>query len=251
MAAIDLETKVASLQERLGLRFRDPSILREALTHTSYVNENPCQVTTDNERLEFLGDAVLDFLVAEELFLRFPTAREGELTAMRAALVRADMLARIAHQIELGEHLLLGRGEEASGGRTRVANLSAALEAVIGATYLDRGPEETRRLVHTLFAEVLTAIGETRAVRDPKSLLQERVQARVHCTPVYRTVSESGPDHAKQFLVEVVVRDQVVGTGRGSIKQAAEQAAAQAALRNMELQGSDPFVGEAEGLETS
>ncbi|MDI7276645.1 MAG: ribonuclease III [Anaerolineae bacterium] len=221
------------MQERLGLRFHRPELLREALTHSSYVNENPCEATADNERLEFLGDAVFDLLAGEELYLRFPSAREGELTAMRAALVRTDTLARVSRSIDLASHLFLGRGEEASGGRYRAANLCAALEAVIGATYLDHGLGEARRLVHRFLKEVIDALGQT-ATRDPKSLLQERVQARLHCTPVYRTVAETGPDHAKQFLVEVLVGGRVVGAGRGSSKQAAEQAAARAALQNPE-----------------
>ncbi len=226
------------MQQNLGVQFRNPGILREALTHTSYVNENPCEVSNDNERLEFLGDAVLDFLVAEDLFLHFPIAREGELTAMRAALVKTDTLARVARRLQVGDHLFLGRGEQASGGRERVANLCAALEAIIGATYLDRGLEETRALVRSLLSDALTALGE-RATRDAKSLLQERVQARLHCTPVYRTVSESGPDHAKEFVVQVLVGDQVVGTGSGSNKQAAEQAAARAALQNPQMEAAD------------
>ena len=224
------------MQRQLGLQFRRPDLLREALTHTSYVNENPFEVATDNERLEFLGDAVLDLLVAEQLYERHPSAREGELTAMRAALVRTDTLARASHQIDLPNHLLLGRGEEASGGRERAANLCAALEAVIGATYLDQGLQEARRLVRRLLAGALEALEETKAMRDPKSLLQEHIQARLHCTPLYRTVSESGPDHAKEFVVEVFVGDEVLGRGRGPSKQAAEQAAARAALQRSEAE---------------
>lgn len=223
------------MQRNLGIHFHQPTLLREALTHASYVNEKPCEATTDNERLEYLGDAVLDLLVAEELYRRYPVAREGELTAMRAALVRTESLAHIAQEIHLADHLLLGRGEEASGGRERAANLCAALEAVIGAIYLDQGLDETRRLVQRLFAGALAALGE-KAMRDPKSLLQEQVQGRLHCTPVYRTVSESGPDHAKEFIVEVIVGDRLVGTGRGPNKQAAEQAAARAALQNPQVE---------------
>jgi len=240
MATVDPEANVASMQEHLGFRFSDPALLRDALTHTSYVNENPEQGATDNERLEFLGDAVLDFLVAEELYRRYPAAREGELTAMRAALVQTHTLARVSSRLHLSHHLFLGRGEEASGGRERPANLCAALEAVIGATYLDHGLGEARQLVHRLLGDALASLGETKAMRDPKSLLQEQVQARSHLTPVYRTVSESGPDHAKQFVVEVLVGDQVLGCGRGSNKQAAEQAAARAALESPTVAGAEP-----------
>jgi ribonuclease-3 len=230
MAATDPETAVASVQGRLGFEFRDPHLLREALTHTSYVNENPSVATSDNERLEFLGDAVLDMLVAEVLYRRYPAAREGELTAMRAALVRTDTLARVSRRLDLPNNVLLGRGEEASGGRHRPANLCATLEAVIGATYLDQGPDVVRDLVRGLLGDVLEALGETRATRDPKSRLQEQVQGELHCTPVYHTVSESGPDHAKEFVVEVAVEGRVLGTGHGPSKQSAEQAAARAAL---------------------
>lgn len=243
MALHDTTELLTSLQDKLGVEFRNPTLLRDALTHTSYVNENPCLATTDNERLEFLGDAVLDFLVAEALYLRYPVAREGELTAMRASLVKTDTLARIARRLELGRYLFLGRGEEASGGRERVANLCAALEAIVGATFLDGGLDQARRLVRNLLGEALDALGETKATRDPKSQLQERVQGRLHCTPVYRTVSEIGPDHAKEFVVEVVIGNQVAGTGRGSSKQAAEQAAARAALENPAFEGPSPNQG--------
>ena len=229
-----VNTILTSMQQRLGIRFRNPTLLREALTHTSYVNENPCEVTADNERLEFLGDAVLGLVVAEELYHRYPSAREGELTAMRASLVKTETLAHVARRLQLGSHLFLGKGEEASGGRDRIANLCAALEAVIGATFLDSGLEVTRTLVASLLGDAFQALRETRITRDAKSLLQERVQARLHCTPIYRLVSESGPDHAKQFVVEVVVGDRVVGQGQGSNKQAAEQAAAQTALQNLD-----------------
>ncbi len=233
------EAVLASLQDRLGIRFDRPELLRQALTHSSYVNEQPEAFAADNERLEFLGDAVLGLLVGEALFHRYPGAHEGALTSMRAAIVRTDSLARAAHCIHLGDHLFLGRGEEASGGRTRVAILAAAFEAVIGATYLDHGLAETRRLVLDLLGDAIQAL-DASVTRDPKSLLQERIQARMHYTPVYRTVAERGPDHAKEFVVEVLVAGQVAGTGVGPNKQAAEQAAAQAALKHFALAAGDP-----------
>lgn len=220
------------------MRFRSLELLREALTHTSYVNERPCAFAVDNQRLEFLGDAVLDFLVAEALYRRYPGAHEGALTSMRAAIVRTDSLARASRSIDLGAHLFLGRGEEASGGRERAPNLAAAFEAVVGATYLDQGLEQARRVVLSLLGEAMQAL-EASATRDPKSLLQEHVQARTHCTPVYRTAQERGPDHAKEFVVEVLVADEVVGVGTGPSKQSAEQAAAQAALAQLAAQGDD------------
>jgi len=237
MAAVEDQAILDSFQEKLGIRFHRPQLLREALTHTSFVNEQPATPVSDNERLEFLGDAVLDFVVADELFHRYPTAREGALTSMRAALVRTASLARASSRIDLGAHLFLGRGEEASGGRHRAANLCAAFEAVIGAVYLDQGLERARHLVQDLLGDAIRAL-EAQAPRDPKSFLQEQVQARLHLTPVYRTIAETGPDHAKEFVVEVSVGDRVVGRGTGPSKQTAEQAAAQSALANPELQGN-------------
>lgn len=241
MATTEDASILSSLQDKLGVQFNRPELLREALTHTSYVNEQPCAFATDNERLEFLGDAVLDFLVGEALYRRYPSAHEGALTSMRAALVRTDSLARASHAVDLGGHLFLGRGEEASGGRERAANLAAAFEAVIGATYLDQGLEVARRLMLALLGDAIQAL-EASATRDPKSLLQEYVQARTHCTPVYHTTAERGPDHAKEFVVEVVVGDQVVGVGSGPSKQVAEQAAAHAALTHPSVLGDDDSV---------
>jgi len=237
MSTTEEQAILNSFQSRLGIRFRRPELLREALTHSSYVNEQPTQFMADNERLEFLGDAVLDFIVADELFRRYPTAREGTLTSMRAAIVRTDSLARASNRIDLGDHLFLGHGEEASGGRHRAANLCAASEAVIGAVYLDQGIEQARALVQKLLGDLIESL-EAPGPRDAKSLLQEQVQARLHLTPVYRTVAQMGPDHAKEFVVEVLVGDRVVGRGTGPSKQAAEQAAAQSALAN-------PVIGSA------
>ena len=226
------EATVVSMQKQLGLSFRTPELLREALTHTSYLNERPLDVASDNQRLEFLGDAVLDLLVAEELYHHYPLAREGQLTAMRAAVVRTDSVARASHHIRLSEHLLLGHGEEATGGRARRPILCAALEAVIGAVFLDQGMDAARTLVREIFCDAFAALDLPEATRDPKSLLQERVQAEMHRTPIYCSLSESGPDHAKEFLVEVRVGDAVLGYGRGHSKQAAEQAAARSALQS-------------------
>lgn len=239
MATPEEQATLDSFQALIGVRFRTPELLREALTHSSYVNEQPSLAINDNERLEFLGDAVLDFLVADELFRRYTTAREGALTSMRAALVRTDSLAAASRRIDLGAHLFLGRGEEASGGRQRTANLCAAFEAVIGAVYLDQGLEQARRLVQWLLGDAIQAL-EAQAPRDPKSLLQERAQAILHRTPLYRTVAQTGPDHAKEFIVEVLVGDQVIGRGAGPSKQAAEQAAAQSALSSPVIQGDSP-----------
>jgi len=239
MSITEEQAILDSFQSRLGVRFRRPELLREALTHSSYVNERPSQPISDNERLEFLGDAVLGLVIADELFHRYPTAREGALTAMRAAIVRTDSLAQASMRIDLGAHLFLGRGEEASGGRQRAANLCAAFEAVVGALYLDQGLEQARALLLRVLGDAIQSLAAT-GPRDAKSLLQEQVQARLHLTPAYRTVAETGPDHAKEFVVEVWVGGRVLGRGVGPSKQAAEQAAAQSALASPALQGDNP-----------
>lgn len=213
-----------------GLCFRDTTLLWRALTHTSYWNENPGAGPGNNERLEFLGDAVGDFVAAEFLYQRFPDWQEGQLTDWRANLVRTESLGAFAARIELGQHLRLGRGEERSGGRTRVSLLADAFEALLGALYLDQGLEVVRRFLQPfLESQIGTLLAQAR-LRDAKSRLQEWTQASMHAPPTYITVRELGPDHAKQFTVHVLIQGQVVGEGTGHSKQAAEQAAAQAAL---------------------
>lgn len=222
------------LENKLGVDFNDHSLLSRALTHRSFLNENPEQMLIDNERLEFLGDAVLGFLVGEYLYHRFPEMPEGELTSLRAALVRAETLAKFARQFDIGRFLHLGYGEAESGGRERVPILCAAFEAVIGAIYLDQGLEKTKQLVVTLIGPALTKIMADSLHKDAKSEFQVWAQARYNITPHYRVVSTSGPDHAKQFTLQVLVGDKVWGEGSGRSKQAAAQAAATAALLKAE-----------------
>lgn len=221
------------LQRRLRVRFRDPALLRRALVHTSYANEHP-EEPGPNERLEFLGDALLDFLVAEALFQRHPEADEGVLTAMRSALVSDEALARLAHQVGLGEFLLLGQGEEASGGRDRPSNLAAALEALVGAVYLDRGFGTARRMVLRLMKGAIAAVESSGVPKDAKSRLQEKVQGMGLPPPRYRLVRAVGSDHARRFTVEVVVGDRPLGRGRGRRKAEAEQEAARQALKALQ-----------------
>ncbi len=214
----------------IGVSFRDPGLLLEALTHRSYVNERAAVAGPDNQRLEYLGDAVLDLLVGEWLYHRFPHLKEGDLTNARAHIVRTEALAMLARDIALGEHLLLGRGELGTGGSEREANLCAAFEALVGAVYLDGGLEQACAWVKSLLRPHAQDIDAAINSKDAKSRLQEAVQAALHETPYYRVVDETGPDHAKVFTSEVVVGDQVWGKGRGTTKQAAEQVAASAAL---------------------
>ena len=218
------------LETRLGIDFSDKSLLQRALTHRSYLNEHPDFGFSDNERLEFLGDAVLDFVTGAHLYHRFPELDEGVLTSLRSALVRRETLARFAQELDLGAHMLMGHGEADSGGRRRAATLCAVFEAVVGAVYLDQGLEAVVNLVQPLIDPEIAQVLRERSDRDAKSLLQEYAQAHLRCTPRYTTVSEIGPDHAKEFTVEVRICGQMCGRGTGCNKQAAAQVAAAQAL---------------------
>ncbi len=217
-------------ESRTGLHFSDKTLLQRALTHRSFLNESPDFPLADNERLEFLGDAVLDFLVAEFLYHKFPEQREGPLTNMRAALVRRDTLARFARRISLGQFLLMGRGEVESGGRDRPGTLCAAFEALVGALYLDQGLEAVKDFLRPFIEPELDRVLQEALNKDAKSRLQEWSQAHFQATPYYRTVDERGPDHAKEFTVQALINGVVYGEGEGRSKQLAAQAAAQAAL---------------------
>ncbi len=226
-------TDLAALQETLGVSFNDVSLLEQALVHSSYINENPDLAPTSNERLEFLGDAVLGWLVAEKLYQDFPHFTEGEMTKLRATLVRRDTLARIARAVRLGDYLYLGKGEEASGGRHKPANLAAALEAVIAAVFLDRGSPIAREFILRLLDVELQKVASQGPEVDYKSELQELIQAREQQTPTYRLVAAAGPDHARTFTVEVRLGEAVLGKGSGKSKQTAESEAARLALERL------------------
>ena len=220
---------------RLGLNFANYLLLSRALTHRSYLNEHP-EALEDNERLEFLGDAVLDFLVGAWLYNRFPEMREGELTRLRSALVRTEQLAEFAGQLDFGKALRLGRGESRSGGRQRQALLCAAFEAVVGAIYLDGGLDAVRRFANPLLEPAADQIIFTHGDQDPKSLLQEQIQARGFSAPQYVTVAQTGPEHERIFEVEVLVAGQVIGRGAGLSKQLAAKEAARSALERLEME---------------
>lgn len=224
----------------INLKFQNALLLTQALTHRSYINEHGAADTGDNERLEFLGDAVLDFLVGEMLYQRYPEMPEGDLTRLRAALVRTESLASLAQQMGLGEELRMGKGEETTGGRERQTNLCAAFEALVGALYLDQGLPAVHEFVIPQLNPMLEQIITAALDRDARSTLQELSQAKLNLTPIYRTVSASGPDHQKEFLVEVLIGDVVAGQGIGRSKQAGAQAAARSALENMK--GSNPPI---------
>lgn len=220
---------IRALQQHLGIVFERVELLQEALTHTSYANETDKDVP-HNQRLEFLGDAVLDFVVAHWLFARLPDATEGELTSLRARLVRTESLAQMANDLDLGNYMRFGHGEEASGGRQKVANLCAGFEALIGALFLDQGIAAVERWFVALLECQAAEIDQARQTKDPKSELQEYTQATMRITPRYEVVSVEGPDHARQYTVAVLVGDTPWGTGVGNSKQTAEQSAAHQAL---------------------
>ncbi len=219
---LDLQT----LQSELGIAFRDSALLDEALTHSSFVHECLSGALPDNQRLEFLGDAILDFVVGDWLFRRYPQAVEGELTGLRAHIVRTASLAQWARAFDLGAHLRLGRGEASSGGAGRSANLCDTFEAVVGAIYLDQGLACAQTWLQTLLEARSAEIDAQRQMKSSKSRLQEHTQAALHITPTYRIVHEEGPDHAKVFTAQVLVGDEVWGSGVGNTKQAAQLAAA-------------------------
>ena len=221
------------LQDTLDLVFRDSTLLKQALVHRSYIHEYPDLALPSNQRLEFLGDSLLSFVIAEKLYRDFPDLSEGGMTRLRAALVRTETLARLASSLGLGSYLYLGRGEEASGGRAKLSILAATFEAVVGAILIDRGFAACRDFVLRLFAVEIGKAIEQRLIADYKSQLQEIVQARHHEAPIYRTIRAVGPDHAKEFTVEVIVGGNVIARGRGKSKRQAETEAARVALESM------------------
>lgn len=229
--------------QRLKLPFSRYSLLARALTHRSYLNEHLDEALEDNERLEFLGDAVLDFLVGAWLYNRFPEMREGDLTRLRSALVRTEQLAEFANQMDFGPAMRLGRGEGQSGGRQRLALLCATFEAVVGALYLDQGLDAVVGFINPLLEPAADRIISTNLDRDPKSMLQERIQALGFGPPVYRTVSTSGPEHLKMFEVEVVVNGEVFGSGDGPSKQAAAKEAARIAIERLDQEPDGALEG--------
>ncbi len=231
MSTVERESP-QTFAKRVGLRFRDLRLLVRALTHRSYVNEHP-DALEDNERLEFLGDAILDFVVGEWLYHRFPEMDEGDLTRYRSALVCREQLAEFARQIGLEGVLLLGRGEDAHGGRQRDSLLSAAFEALVGALYLDGGLEVVKAFLTPRLAQAMEQIMAQRLDEDPKSVLQEQVQALGYAAPVYEVVNAEGPDHHRRFEVEVLVDGHPLGRGMGWSKREATKAAARAALEKL------------------
>lgn len=222
---------IKDLEQSLGYTFQNITLLQNALTHSSYANERWHNGLKSNERLEFLGDSILGMVVAEYLYRNFPDRLEGELTRMRADMVCESSLARVAEQIELGRHLMLGHGEEQNGGRNRTSILADAVESILAASFLDGGMEAVRGIISRF---ILCDVPVKRLHNeDYKTMLQELIQRKKNQHLTYRLVEESGPDHDKKFTVQVSLNDKVIGTGSGSSKKRAEQAAAHIAIGSM------------------
>ncbi len=228
------QESVAEFAERLGFHFSDRLLLSRALTHRSYINEHP-EAVEDNERLEFLGDAVLDFITGAWLYNRYPDMMEGDLTRMRSALVHTEQLADFGREIGLGRALRMGRGELQGGGRDRSALICDGFEALIGAIYLNGGIDAAREFMEPFLLGVADEILINRRNEDPKSKLQEWAQGEGMGSPRYETASAVGPDHLKKFEIIVIIGGQVYGKGTGLNKQTAEKAAARAALERLGL----------------
>lgn len=228
------EKKLEVFFERIGFTFNDKRLLLRAFTHRSYLNEHP-EAVEDNERLEFLGDAVLDFLVGDWVYHHFPEMKEGDLTRLRSALVRTEQLAQFSEQLGLDEMMLLGRGEEEAGGRKRPALLCATFEAMVGAMVIDGDIHSVKKFVDPLLFQTAGPILNERKDQDPKSLLQEWAQSQGYGTPIYRTVAAYGPEHEKYFVIEVFINNTMFGVGEGRSKQLAAKNAAVNALLTLEI----------------
>ncbi len=223
------EDKLVKLEDKIEVKFKDRNILLQALTHRSYLNENPKWDQDHNERLEFLGDAVLELVVTDYLYRNYQNP-EGEMTNWRAALVNANMLAKLSAEIDLNDYILLSKGEARDTGRARQYILANAMESLIGAIYLDQGYDAAGKFIHKYILKELPAIIENHLYRDAKSLFQEKAQEKVGITPNYEVLKEWGPDHARNFQIGVFLEKEMVGTGEGPSKQEAQQMAAQDAL---------------------
>jgi ribonuclease III len=222
---------LSDIQQRIGHTFKDAELLERALTHKSYANEN--RVPYHNERMEFLGDAVLSLVISEHLMKAFPDSTEGDLSRLRAAVVSEPALASVSRDIGLGGHLLLGKGEDQTGGRNKDSLLADCLEALIAAVYLDAGKDAAESLVIRLFEDVMKRTSASGGSLDYKTEFQELCQEQLKQLPEYRIVSETGPDHQKQFEMEVWIKGQLSGRGTGKSKKEAEQRAAKEALAKL------------------
>lgn len=235
MALLKEEQKhLRVFEKKLGYKFKKPALLKKALTHKSYTNEMKLSPLEHNERIEFLGDAVLELAISHLLMETFQDQPEGELSKLRAAIVNENQLAELARKIGLGGFLYLGRGEDQTGGREKPSLLSDAYEAVLGAIYLDRGLKKAFGVVEKHYVDIIERVGKEGFAKDYKTRLQEVVQARFHSVPRYQLVRAVGPDHSKIFEVSLYVQEELYSVGRGTSKKSAEQDAAKQALEKLQ-----------------
>ncbi|HEX8923597.1 MAG TPA: ribonuclease III [Patescibacteria group bacterium] len=226
---------IIKLEKILGLEFKEKDKLIQALIHRSYLNENKNLNISSNERYEFLGDAVLELWISDRLFRQFPDMKEGDLTNLRALIVRTENLASIASDLDIGDFILLSRGEETHGGRQNLSILADTTESIIGAVYLDQGYGQVAELLERIFNDSIKELSSQRIYKDPKSVFQELAQARRGITPHYETIEESGPDHNKTFKIAVYLEDELIATGEGHSKQKAEEDASIKATKKLRV----------------
>ncbi|OIO53389.1 ribonuclease III [Candidatus Peregrinibacteria bacterium CG08_land_8_20_14_0_20_41_10] len=222
---------LSNLEKQVGFTFQKEGLYETAFTHRSHLNEHKKDQAENNERLEFLGDAILEFITTSFLYHKYPLEPEGHLTNLRAALVRKENLAKVARQLDLGSYLKLGRGEEGTGGREKDYLLANTLEALIGAVYLDQGLEKAQSVIQKFVLPQLEVIVKKKLYKDAKSEFQEIAQEKVSITPEYREISSSGPDHAKAFVMGAYLGDKLIAKGKGPSKRMAEEQAAEKALK--------------------
>lgn len=222
------------LEQQIQIQFSNKFLLQKSMTHKSFANENRSENIKDNERLEFLGDAVLDLVISEYIFRQHPEFPEGELAKMRAVVVSAPTLARTSKGLNLGQYLRLGKGEELTGGRERDSILADTFEALVGAIYLDQGLEVVRSFILGHLKQEILLVERGEHLQDYKTLLQEEIQKRSNTRPIYRVIDETGPDHNKQFTIQVEYKNRVIGIGSGQSKKEAQQRAAKDAIAKID-----------------
>lgn len=222
------------VEKKLGITFKDDTLLKNALVHRSYLNENREKALENNERLEFLGDAVLELIISAELFIKYPNKTEGELTSIRSAIVRTESLAQESRRLGIGENILMSKGEQDSGGQEKDFILANTYEAILGAIYLDSGIKECKEFVKRTALKKLPRVISEELFIDPKTKIQELVQAKYKVTPTYKVITEHGPDHDKSFTVALKVGNKVMAKGSGLSKQKAEEEAAQKSIDILE-----------------
>jgi len=224
-------TDFAKFEERISIPFKDKNLLKQAFVHRSYINENPKLGLPHNERLEFLGDAVLELVVTEDLFKKYPTETEGELTAYRSALVNAVIISEVASELGMNDFLLLSKGETKDTGRARQFILANTFESFIGALYLDQGYEKAKKFINKNLFVRIDDIVAGKLWQDAKSFVQEQAQEHLGVTPSYKVLKETGPDHDKHFVIGIFFGEDLIAEGKGKSKQEGEQKAAQKALQ--------------------